>query len=352
MNLDLGAELALGNLTSPPVLAFIAGIAVFLVTRRSLRYPRALVTGLSVFLLLAIGLKGGVALRTADVSDVLAPALAAIGLGALIPIAAFHALQALTRLGALDRGALAAHYGSTSLVTFTAAITMLEVVKIPFEGYVATLLTIMEIPGIVVGLMLARRAADRAGAKVLVGAGGPPIEQAADGSTSADAEPTSSWSHTLREVIAGPSVLLLVGGLILGFAVGPQAYDPIKPALSTLFTAALTLYLLHLGFVAGERLRDVRAAGGGLIVFALAFPVAAGTIGVIAGTFTGMSAGGSAVLGVLCASASYIAAPAAVGLALPRANAGLCLTASLGLTFPFNLIIGIPLLVAIAQALA
>jgi len=146
MNLELGAELALGNLTSPPVLAFVAGIVVVLAFRRSLRYPKAIVTGLSVFLLLAIGIKGGVALRTADLGDVLAPALAAVVLGALIPVAAFHALRVLTRLRPLDRGAMAAHYGSTSLVTFTAAVAMLEVVKIPFEGYVATLLTIMEIP--------------------------------------------------------------------------------------------------------------------------------------------------------------------------------------------------------------
>lgn len=347
MNLELGAELALGNLTSPPVLAFVAGIVVVLAFRRSLRYPKAIVTGLSVFLLLAIGIKGGVALRTADFGDVLAPALAAVVLGALIPVAAFHALRVLTRLSPLDRGAMAAHYGSTSLVTFTAAVAMLEVVKIPFEGYVATLLTIMEIPGIIVGLLLARRAADRSQAKVLVGSGGPALDTSDE---SPDA--SASWAHTLREVVTGPSVLLLVGGLVLGFIIGPAVYDPIAPTFNTAFMVVLTVYLLHLGFVAGERLRDVRSAGGGLIAFALMFPVIAGTVGVLAGTLTGMEPGGAAVLGVLCASASYIAAPAAVTLALPKANTGLCLTASLGITFPFNLIIGIPLLVAIAQALA
>jgi len=163
---------------------------------------------------------------------------------------------------------------------------------------------------------------------------------------------SASWSHTLREVVTGPSVLLLVGGLVLGFAIGPAVYDPIAPTFNTAFMVVLTVYLLHLGFVAGERLRDVRSAGGGLIAFALMFPVVAGTVGVLAGTLTGMEPGGAAVLGVLCASASYIAAPAAVTLALPKANTGLCLTASLGITFPFNLIIGIPLLVAIAQAIA
>ena len=346
MNLDLGAELALGNLTSPPVLAFIFGVLVVSVLRSDLRLPGKVAQFLSVYLLLAIGIKGGVALRDAHIGDVIAPALAAVVLGCLIPVAAFGALRWLTRLSPLDRGALSAHYGSTSLVTFTAALAILEVVKIPFEGYVATLLTIMEIPGIIVGLLLATRAAERMPSRVLVGAGGPAVDEV-------EAAPQrTEWSRTLREVVTGPSVLLLVGGLFIGVVTGPSGYASVEPLFSDLFKGVLTLYLLHLGCVAGERLRDVRAAGPGLIVFALVFPVVAGTAGVIAGTLAGMSIGGAAVLGVLCASASYIAAPAAVSLALPKANTGLCLTASLGITFPFNLIIGIPLLVAIAQAIA
>ena len=353
MNLDLGAQLALGNLTSPPVLAFILGLVVVAILRSDLRFPAKVAQFLSVYLLLTIGIKGGVALRDADIGDVIAPALAAVALGCAIPVGAFAALRWLTRLSSLDRGALAAHYGSTSLVTFTAALAILEVVKIPFEGYVATLLTIMEIPGIIVGLLLATRASARIGvaspARVLIGSGGPQVDT---GDPQEAAPPRTEWSRTLREVVTGPSVLLLVGGLLIGVITGPSGYASVEPLFSDLFKGVLTLYLLHLGCVAGERLRDVRTAGPGLIVFALVFPVVAGTAGVIAGTLTGMTVGGAAVLGVLCASASYIAAPAAVSLALPKANAGLCITASLGITFPFNLIIGIPLLVAIAQAIA
>ena len=356
MNLELGAQLALGNLSSPPVLAFILGVLAVAILRSDLRFPAKVAQFLSVYLLLAIGIKGGVALRDANIGDVIAPALAAIVLGCLIPIAAFTALRWLTRLSPLDRGALAAHYGSTSLVTFTAALAILEVVKIPFEGYVATLLTIMEIPGIIVGLLLATRAAARsatsAPARVLVGSGGSEVESRFAATEEHAAPVRTDWSRTLREVVTGPSVLLLVGGLLIGAVTGPAGYASVEPMFTGLFTGILTLYLLHLGCIAGERLRDVRAAGPGLIAFALAFPVVAGTAGVIAGTVTGMSIGGAAVLGVLCASASYIAAPAAVSLALPRANAGLCITSSLGITFPFNLIIGIPLLVAVAQALA
>lgn len=352
MDITTVADLALGNLTSPPVLAFVFGVLVVALLKSDLRLPATVTQVISVYLLLAIGLKGGVALRGADISDLIGPAMAAVGLGCGIPLLAFAALRWLTRLGAVDRGALAAHYGSTSLVTFTAAIAMLEVAKIPFDGYVATLLTIMEVPGIIVGLLLARHALDRSGvpARTLSRVGvGPGADSLIDGGEPGTPQRTD-WPKTLREVLTGPSVLVLVGGLVIGAITGPTGYSAIEPMFGALFTGVLTIYLLHLGCVAGERLRDVRAAGPGLIAFAIGFPVIAGIAGVFAGSFTGMSTGGAVILGVLCASASYIAAPAAVTLALPQANTGLCLTASLGVTFPFNLVFGIPMLAVIAQA--
>jgi hypothetical protein len=142
----------------------------------------------------------------------------------------------------------------------------------------------------------------------------------------------------------------MAGGLAIGYAAGPAGYEPVSPLFSGLFTGVLALFLLHLGVVAGARLSSIRSAGAGLIAFATLFPLVAGSAGVLAGAAVGMSAGGAAVLGVLCASASYIAAPAAVGLALPRADQGLCLTSSLGMTFPFNLVIGIPVLVTLSMA--
>ena len=356
MDLGTAADLAIGNLTSPPVLAFVVGLVVVALLRSDLRLPAKVAQVISAYLLLAIGLKGGVALRSADLADLLAPAVAAIALGCALPVLAFGALRWLTRLGAIDRGALAAHYGSTSLVTFTAAITLLEVAKIPFDGYVATLLTIMEIPGIIVGLLLARRAVDQSHSAIpapelaRVGAGTSSVVDSGADERVVHAVNRPGWSQPLREVLTGPSVLLLVGGLFIGVVTGPSGYASVETTFSGLFTGVLTIYLLHLGCVAGARLRDVRSAGPGLVAFAVLFPVIAGTAGVLAGSVTGMSVGGAAVLGVLCASASYIAAPAAVSLALPQANTGLCLTASLGVTFPFNLVIGIPILVALAQA--
>jgi hypothetical protein len=319
MDLNASLELALLNLTSPPVLAFVLGL-IAVAVKTDLRLPDAVYQATSMYLLLAIGIKGGVAMREASPAEIALPLVATVMLGVLIPIAAFGVLRILTPLGRIDRGAMAAHYGSTSLVTFTAALVFLEASAISFEGYVATLLTVLEIPGIIVGLLLARG---------LRGGG---------------------LGETLREVVLGRSVLLLVGGLVIGFLTGPLGYVRVEPFFGDLFTGVLTLFLLELGMLTGRQLSAVRQAGPGLVVFALVFPLFAGLTGVIGGTLAGMEVGGAMILGVLCASASYIAAPAAVRLALPEARPSITLASSLGMTFPFNLILGIPLYLLMAEA--
>jgi hypothetical protein len=314
-------SLALTNLTSPPVLAFVLGI-VAVSLKADLRLPDPVYQATSMYLLLAIGIKGGVALREAPVADVAGPVAAAVVLGLLIPALAFWVLGWSTRLGTVDRGAMAAHYGSTSLVTFTAAVVFLDAAAVSVEGYAATLLTVLEIPGIVVGLMLAGRGTR-----------------------------TGGWGETLREVVLGRSILLLVGGLLIGLATGAAGYARVEPFFGGLFTGVLTLFLLEMGVLTGRRLGAIRAAGPGLVVFAVVFPIVAGSLGIVGGYLSGMSVGGAMILGVLCASASYIAAPAAVRLALPDAQPGITLTASLGITFPFNLTIGIPLYLFLANTL-
>lgn len=310
-----------GSLLSVPVLAFLLGVLAAGL-RADLRLPDAVYQALSMYLLLAIGLKGGVALREVPVSDVAVPVGFALVLGVIIPILAFVILRLITRLDRIDRGAMAAHYGSTSLVTFTAALVFLDSIDVSYEGYVVTLLAILEIPGILVGLFLANA-----------------------GRTEA------SWSESIREVLTGRSILLLAGGVAIGALSGPDGYARVEPFFGSLFTGVLALFLLEMGVLTGRRMGDMRNAGWGVLVFALVFPVLAGSLGIAAGALAGMSQGGAMVFGVLCASASYIAAPAAVRLALPTANPGITLTSSLGITFPFNLIIGIPLYWWLAQAL-
>lgn len=320
--MDSSAQVIIANLTSPPVLAFALGLLAVLV-KGDLRLPDPIYQGLSIYLLLGIGIKGGVALRQSELSDVAVPALATIVLGLLIPVLAFLVSGKITKLSEVDRGALAAHYGSTSLVTFTAALVFLEQSSIQYEGFVTTLLALLEIPGIIVGLMLGSRHLKR----------------------------DISWGESLQEIFSSRSILLLVGGLVLGFATGTIGYAKIEPFFGALFVGMLTLFLLEMGTLAGRRMRDVKSAGIGLVAFAILFPIVSGVLGVVFGYASGLSMGGAAVLGILAASASYIAAPAAVRLALPEANPGIYLSASLGITFPFNLTIGIPLIVLAAKSL-
>jgi hypothetical protein len=315
--------LAVVNLSSPPVLAFALGIlAVSL--KSDLRLPDAVYQALSIYLLLGIGIKGGVSLSEASWNAIAWPLVATLALGVLIPFVAFGALRVMTSLDTVNRGALAAHYGSTSLVTFTAALVFLDTLKVSYEGFVTTLLATMEVPGILVGLLLASRGMSR----------------------------EFSWGESVRELLTSKSIVLLVGGMGLGLITGARGYEGIDVFFSGLFPGILTLFLLELGIVAGRRLRDLRLGGVGLIVFGVTFPIVAGILGVYAGVLAGLSVGGATVLGVISASASYIAAPAAVRLALPEASPGVYLTAALGITFPFNLVIGIPLLFNVSSVLS
>ena len=313
-------EIARLNIFSPPVLAFGAGAAAVLV-RRSVRIPNAVYVALSVFLLSAIGFKGGVALAATTPSQIALPALATLALGVGTPVAVFTVLRRTRRFSTIDAAALAAHYGSVSAVTFTAAVAFLGAVSVPVEGFMPTLLAILEVPAIVVALLLARRS-----------------------------EATkASWGPALREVVTGRSIVLLMTGLGVGLAAGRLGMASVPPAFTQLFLIALTLFLLEMGMTAARKLGDIRSAGSVLCTFALITPVVMGTVGVLLGRLAGLSVGGTTVFAVMAASASYIAAPAAVRIALPTANPGLYLTAALGITFPFNLIIGIPLYHGLAK---
>lgn len=315
-------DLVLSTLLSAPVLAFLLG-ALAVAIRSPLRLPEQLSAALSIYLLLAIGLKGGVALRSSDLGDLVLPLALGLALGILIPLAAFGILRLVTPYGAVDRGAIAAHYGSTSLVTFTAAIVALGALDIEVPSYAATLLTALEIPGIVVGLLLARR-----------GAG------------------SLRWRATVRELVTGTSILLLVGGLLIGALIGPDGFAPIAPVFTDAFRGVLVLFLLGLGITAAQQIGALRQGAVGLVGFAILSPIVVVSAITALGALVGLGVGGAVVLGILCASASYIAAPAAVKVALPEASLALPLTASLSVTFPVNLAIGIPLSIGIATALA
>ena len=313
-------SLVTSNLTSVSVLVFILG---FIAARykTDIRIPDPVYQIISVYLLFGIGLKGGVSLTHASVSGIIKPIIATLILGCLIPALAFLILKLIKNINQVDRGAIAAHYGSTSLVTFSAALLFLENSGIEVEGFATALLTIMEVPGIVVGVYLGSRHRNK----------------------------TVQWGKTLHEVVTGKTILLLVGGLVIGAITSQAGYLKVSPFFIDLQFGFLTLFLLHLGYLAGTNWGEIKRVGAMVGVFALFFPILAGTLGVIIGNLVGLSVGGATILGVLCASASYIAAPAAVSIGLPEANAPLALTSSIGVTFPFNLLIGIPLYLEIAK---
>jgi hypothetical protein len=268
-----------------------------------------------MYLLLAIGLKGGVALSSTPASEVWLPILVSVFVGGLIPVVVFFSLKVLTPLDKINRGAIAAHYGSTSLVTFTAGLVFLESSGLKVEGYMPSLLAVMEVPGIIIGILLAKKGVAK-----------------------------GSLSGALNEVFTSKSVVLLLGGIVIGLATGPAGYSKVEPFFGGIFSGMLAIFLLQLGIQAGRSLQEVRTAGFGLLGFAAVFPLLAGMAGVWLAQSIDISQGGSVVFGLLCASASYIAAPAAVRLSLPEAKPGLYITTSLGITFPINLFIGIPLL--------
>jgi hypothetical protein len=307
------------NLLSPMVLAFVLG-AVARTVRSDLRFPDAVSAILSIYLLFAIGLKGGAELSKASLDDFWAPCLATLVLGVVTPLTAFAALRWLGRFDVVNAAALAAHYGSVSAVTFTASITFLESMGAPVERFLPALVAILEVPAIVIALLLARRS---------LGQG--------------------SWRHALHEVATGKSVVLLAGGLGIGYLAGGEGVAQVAPFFIDPFRGVLTLFLLDLGTLAAERFGELRRVGPFLLAFGVVAPLAHGVAGVALGELAGLSLGGATVLGVLAASASYIAAPAAVRAALPDANPGYYLTASLAITFPFNLAIGIPVYYAAAR---
>lgn len=315
------SELLAANLLSPMVLAFGLGVLA-MVLRSDLEIPAAMHSAMSTFLLLAIGLKGGTALAQVGLAELVLPLLATILGGIGVTLVAYAALRRLVGLGPVDAAAVAAHYGSVSAVTFIAAREVAERALGPTSGMLVALVVALEIPAIVVGLWLGQR---RTGGNL----GG-----------------------SLREVLTGRTMMLLGGGLLIGVLSGPERVARVQPLFVGLFDGILMLFLLDLGMAAARRLREVHRVGVRLVGFALTMPLLAGLAGVVIGGLVGFDPASAAVFGAMLASASYIAAPAAVRLGLPEANPSLYLTAALGITFPFNLAIGIPIYLAAASWLS
>ena len=310
---------------------FLLGVFARLV-KSDLRLPEALYETLSIYLLLAIGLKGGIELSKQPIVALAPQVAACMALGFAIPFVLFPLLRGL-KMSRPDAAALAAHYGSVSVVTYAVATAALARKNIAYESHAALWVAVMEAPGLVAGILLARWGA-RAGADA-----------------AGRRQPASSRGALAHDVLFGKSVLLLLGGLTIGALAGEAGTAPIKAVFIDPFKGVLALFLLELGLVAGGRLAEVRRFGVVVLVVGVGVPPLLAVAGALVGWALGLSPGGVALLATLAASASYIAAPTAMRIAVPEANAALSITAALGITFPFNIVLGIPLYIELAQRL-
>ncbi len=315
-------DLAVANLLSPMVLFFVLGLVATL-ARSDLSIPESIAKGMSLYLMLAIGFKGGVGVAQHGFEAKLGLAmLAGMALSAIIPLIAFRLLVVTSNLPRVDAAAVAAHYGSISIVTFLAATQALEASGITFEGYMVAVAAAMETPAIMAALWLAHTGEKRMDAT------------------------------TLREVLLNGSIVLLVGAFVIGIATGEQGMKAISAFIVDPFKGILCLFLLDMGVIAGRGLREGRKhLTWPVILFGLYMPLIGAALGALAALAVGLSTGGTALMITLAASASYIAVPAALRLALPEARPAIYLPLSLGVTFPFNLTIGIPLYLSLATAL-
>ncbi|MDO9452503.1 MAG: sodium-dependent bicarbonate transport family permease [Stagnimonas sp.] len=309
------------NVLDPVVLFFVLGVAAGLM-RSDLRLPSAVYDFVTMLLLLAIGLKGGVELSRQPLAVLAPQMLAVVGMGLLLPLLAYPVLHYAGRLARADAASIAAHYGSVSVGTYAVVAAYLSARGVAFEEYMPVFVVLLEMPAIVVGILLAR-----------------------------GWNAQNHWGELGREIFLGKGVVLLTGGLLIGWAAGAEGVQPIGALFFDLFKGILALFLLEMGLIAVSQLGDLRRCGLFLAGFAIVFPLLSALIGGGLGWALGLSMGGTVVLATLAASASYIAVPAAMRMAVPQANPSLSLAAALGVTFPFNILIGIPLYHAAARLL-
>jgi len=295
------------------VVGFVAGIA-----KSDVKLPESVYHLLSTYLLLAIGLKGGVQLVQADVSRVWLPALVTIAVGILTPMLVYAISRRLGRLNSADAASLGAHYGSVSAVTFAAAMEFARRAQTEPDGFMPVLLILLEIPAIIVAIVLYRRVS-----------GG-----VAEGET---------YGKVVREIVLNRSVFLLIAGLLVGILAGPVRFAPFEMLFVDAFRPILAFFILEMGLLASLRLAEIKSAGRFLVIFGIIWPLLMGVAGTQLGLLIGLTTGGAVVFGAMIASASYIAAPAAVRIAIPDANTAMAIASSLGITFPINLGLGIPL---------
>jgi hypothetical protein len=318
-------DTALINLLNPGIMCFILGILAVIV-KSNLSLPETAYNTIAIYLLLAIGIKGGIKLSGSSFKEFIQPALATIAIAFITTFVAYCLLKFIGKVDFINSIAIAAHHGSVSVVTFMAAVNFLQILSIEYEPFMTALVAILEIPSILIALsMVFMRNSKEEGLGIV------------------------EIFRALRKALTTKSIILLVGGLAIGMIMDSAHYPEMKTFFENPFKGVLCIFLLQMGIIAANKIADIRKVGKFLVIFNLIIPIPFAYVGIILGKYTGLSLGGATLLGVMSASSSYIAVPAAMKASLPEASSSLPLISTLGINVPFNIIFGITIYYKLAQ---
>ena len=336
-------QLIQSNLLTPIILFFLFGIIAARI-KSDLKIPEAISEFLPIYLLAAIGLHGGIEMRNTGFENMLIPMLVAIGLSLLITLNHYQILRRLGKFNIFDSYALASTYGAVGAVTFSVGLSFLKNQGVTSEGYLAAILAVLEPVAFIMAIFLTNMAVSKQ------------IRQKKKSFTTDDTsdlnmgiqETKTKLSQVLHESVTGKAIVILLGSIVIGYIIGESGFDSIKIVFDEMFTGAIVIFMIEMGIIAGQRLGDIKKVGIFLMAFAVIMPTFNGIVGVLVATVMGLSLGGSVMFGLLLASASFIAAPAVLRHAIPQANPSLYITSALGITFPYNIIVLLPIMFAVS----
>jgi len=336
-------QLIQSNLLTPIILFFLFGIIAARI-KSDLKIPEAISEFLPIYLLAAIGLHGGIEMRNTGFENMLIPMLVAIGLSLLFTLNHYQILRRLGKFNIFDSYALASTYGAVGAVTFSVGLSFLKNQGVSSEGYLAAILAVLEPVAFILAIFLTNMAVSkqiRAKKQSVTGDALSDIDVGLN-------QTKTKLSQVLHESITGKAIVILLGSIVIGYIIGESGFDSIRIVFDEMFTGAIVIFMIEMGIIAGQRLDDIKKVGIFLIAFAIIMPTFNGIIGVLVATVMGLSLGGAVMFGLLLASASFIAAPAVLRHAIPQAKPSLYITSALGITFPYNIIVLLPIMFTIS----
>ena len=334
-------QLIQSNLLTPIVLFFLFGIIAARI-KSDLKMPEAISEFLPIYLLAAIGLHGGIEMRKTGFEEMLVPMLVAIGLSLLFTLNHYQILRRLGKFNIFDSYALASTYGAVGAVTFSVGLSFLKNQGVTSEGYLAAILAVLEPVAFILAIFLTNMAVSK---QIRT------KKQFISDDEELDIgmkETKTKLSQVLKESITGKAIVILLGSIVIGYIIGEEGFEPISIVFDELFTGAIVIFMIEMGIIAGQRLEDIKKVGIFLTAFSVIIPTINGIIGVLVSTALGLSLGGAVMFGLLLASASFIAAPAVLRHAIPQANPSLYITSALGITFPYNIIVLLPIMFTVS----